>query len=265
MAEAVPVFVPQPIRIRKIEIDRPWSWLAKGWQDLRATPAVGIGYGVLAAITSCLLTFGLIAMDMIYLLLPLAAGFLLVGPLLTVGLYETSRRNEQGLPTSLFDALLAFRRNALQIALMGVALMIFFFAWIRIATLLFFLYWGLEPPSVESLIVDTFLSPKGWPFLVIGTAIGGVLAFLAFSISVVSIPLLLDREDANVIEAIATSVRAVQANFGPLLLWAVLIAVFTVFGLVTAYLGLIVTLPLIGHASWHAYRDLVEFGAPGAA
>lgn len=265
MAEAVPVFVPQPIRIRKIEIDRPWSWLAKGWQDLRATPAVGLAYGVLAAVTGYLLTFGLIAVDMIYLLLPLAAGFLLVGPLLTVGLYETSRRSEQGLPTSLFDALLAFRRNALQIALMGVALMIFFFAWIRIATLLFFLYWGLEPPSVENLIVDTFLSPKGWPFLVIGTAIGGVLAFLAFSISVVSIPLLLDREDANVIEAIAASVRAVQANFGPMLLWAGLIAVFVVFGLVTAYLGLIVTLPVIGHASWHAYRDLVEFGEPGAA
>lgn len=265
MAEAVPVFVPQAIRVRRIEIDRPWAWLAKGWQDMRRTPGVSLAYGILAAITGYLLTFGLIAMDMLYLVLPLAAGFLLVGPILTVGLYEASRRNEQGLPTSLLDALLAFRRNAMQIALMGVALLILFFAWIRIASLLFFLYWGLEPPSVENLLVETFLSPKGWPFLIIGTAIGAVLAFLAFSISVVAIPLLLDREEANVIEAIATSVRAVQANFGPLLFWAVLIAVFVVFGLVTAYLGLIVTLPLVGHASWHAYRDLVEFDERPAA
>lgn len=265
MAEAVPVFVPQMIRIRRIEPDRPWAWLARGWQDFRRNPSIGVVYGILAAVTGYFLTFGLIALDMPYLVVPLASGFLLVGPLLTVGLYETSRRSEQGLPTSLFDALFAFRRNALQIALVGVALMIFFFAWIRIASLLFFLYWGLEPPSVENLIIDTFFSPRGWPFLVLGTAIGAVLAFVAFSISVVSIPLLLDREEANVIEAIAASMRTVQANFGPMLLWAALIAVFIVFGLVTAYLGLIVTLPVIGHASWHAYRDLVEFGERAAS
>lgn len=264
MAEAVPVFAPQPIRIRRIEVDRPWSWLAKGWQDLRRAPAIGLAYGALAAITGYVLVLGLISVGMLYLVLPLAAGFLLVGPLLTVGLYETSRRAEQGLPTSFFQALLAFRRNAMQIGLMGVALLIFFFAWVRIASLLFFLYWGIEPPSVENLVAETFLSPRGWPFLVIGTAIGAVLALLAYSISVVSIPLLLDREEANVIEAIAASVRAVQTNPAAMLLWAALIAIFVGFGLVTAFLGLVVTLPVIGHASWHAYRDLVEFGESGA-
>jgi uncharacterized membrane protein len=94
---------------------------------------------------------------------------------------------------------------------------------------------------------------------VIGSAIGAVFAFVAFSISVVSIPLLLDRPESNVIEAIATSVRSVQANLLPLLLWGALIVVFTLAGLVTLYLGLIVTLPLIGHASWHAYRDIVAY------
>ncbi len=260
MAEAVPVFVAQSIHIRRIDLDRPWSWLARGWNDLRQQPAVGITYGILAVVTGYVLTLALLFADMIYLLLPVTSGFFLVGPVLVVGLYEVSRRNEQGLPTTLWEAFTAFRRNALQIALMGVALLLFHFLWIRIAALLFFLYFGLEPPSVENLIVDTFLSPRGWPFLVIGTVIGGILAFVAYSLSVIAIPMLLDRPDASVIEAIAASVRAVQTNFAPMLLWAAIIVVFTGFGLALAYLGLVVTLPLIGHASWHAYRDLVSFG-----
>ena len=131
--------------------------------------------------------------------------------------------------------------------------------WSRVAAVLFFLYFGLEPPDFSNLFVSTFLSADSWPFLVIGSAIGAVFALFTFSISVISIPFLLDRRSSNVIEAIATSVRAVQANFMPLLLWAGLIVVFTLAGLVTLYLGLIVTLPLIGHATWHAYRDIVAY------
>lgn len=258
MAEAVPVFTgPAPV-IRRIELDRPWRWLAAGWQDMRRTPVVSYSYGVLAAITGYLLTLGLYAAGLVHLILPLVAGFLIVGPILAVGLYEASRRGEQGQDTTLGQALSAFRRNGSQIALMGVALMLLAFAWIRIAALIFMLYWGLEPPSFEDLVVNTFLRPSALPFLVFGTAVGGALALLAFAISVISIPFLLDREEANVIDAIATSFRAVQANFAPLLFWAVLIVVFVAAGLLTLYLGLIVALPLIGHASWHAYRDLVE-------
>ena len=258
-AEVVPVYVSPAPAIRKIELDRPWQWLVQGWQDLRRAPAVSFTYGALAAVTGYVLTFGLIWADMLYLVLPLAAGFLIVGPILTVGLYEVSRRAELGESTSLLEALGAFRRNASQIGLMGVALMLLMFAWARIAALIFFLYFGLEPPSFENLIASTFLQPDTIPFLFFGTAVGGVMALLAFSISVVSIPLLLDRPQANVIDAIATSFRTVQTNPAPMLFWAVLIAGFTAAGLVTLYLGLIVTLPLIGHATWHAYRDLVIF------
>ena len=174
-------------------------------------------------------------------------------------MYEVSRRAELGESTTLAQALGAFHRNGSQIALMGVALMLLMFAWARIAALIFFLYFGLEPPSFENLIASTFLQADTLPFLVFGTAVGGAMALLAFSISVVSIPLLLDRPQANVIDAIATSFRTVQTNFVPMLFWAVLIAGFTAAGLATLYLGLIVTLPLIGHATWHAYRDLVSF------
>ena len=159
---------------------------------------------------------------------------------------------------TLAQALAAFRRNGSQIALVGVALLLIMFAWARLAAMIFFLYFGLQPPSFENLIVATFLQADTLPFLVVGTLIGGALALLTFSISVVSIPLLLDRPQANVVDAIATSFRTVQTNFLPMLFWGALIVLFTAAGLVTLYLGLIVTLPLIGHATWHAYRDLVE-------
>jgi uncharacterized membrane protein len=258
MAEAVRALAGASPAIRKIELDRPWSWLAAGWQDMRRTPAVSYTYGALAAITGYVLTLGLLGLGLVYLVLPLVAGFLIVGPILAVGLYEASRRGEQGHGTTLMEALGAFRRNASQIALMGVALMLLAFAWIRAAGIIFMLYWGLEPPSFEDLVVNTFLRPEALPFLILGTVVGGLLALIAFSLSVISIPFLLDREDSNVIEAIATSFRAVQTNPAPLLFWAALIVVFVAAGLLTLYLGLVVVLPLIGHASWHAYRDLVD-------
>lgn len=260
MAEdVVPVFAQTGMKVRKLEMDQPWTWLRKGWQDCLKTPGVSFTYGVLAAVTGYIITWGLFAFDQVYLVLPFVAGFLIVGPILVVGLYEASRRSEQGLRTTLAEALGAFKRNTSQIALMGVALLLFMIFWSRVAALLFLLYFGGNPPDFSNLFVATFLTASSWPFLVIGSAIGGAFAFAAFSISVVSIPLLLDRPESNVIEAIATSVRAVQANLMPLLLWGALIVVFTLAGLITLYLGLIVTLPLIGHATWHAYRDIVAY------
>jgi uncharacterized membrane protein len=261
MAQAVPVFTTESPRIRKIELDRPWAWLAAGWRDLQRAPVVSLSYGVIFAIVGYAITLGLWLSGLTYLVLPLVCGFIIVGPLLAVGLYEVSRRLDAGEPVSLNVAVLAWSRNASQIGLMGIALMLLLFAWIRIAALLFMLFYGLAPPSLETLVGDTFLSPEGLPFLITGTIIGAVLAGLAFAISVVSIPLLLDRPDANVITAIATSIVAVKENPGTLLFWGVLIAGFVGAGLVTLYLGLIVTLPLIGHATWHAYRDLVEHEA----
>ncbi len=262
-ADTVPVYASPMPAIRKIELDRPWQWLVKGWQDMRQAPVVSYTYGVLAAITGYVLLVGLLWLDLLYLLLPMTAGFLIVGPILTVGLYEVSRRAELGERTTLAEALGAFRRNASQIALVGMALLLLMFTWARLAAMIFFLYFGLQPPSFENLIVATFLEADTLPFLIVGTLVGGVLALLTYSISVVSIPLLLDRPQANVIDAIATSFRTVQANFLPMLFWAVLIVVFTAAGLVTLFLGLIVTLPLIGHATWHAYRDLVSFPDAG--
>jgi uncharacterized membrane protein len=258
MAEAVPVGAPAP-RIRTVELERPWAWLASGWRDLVGAPVVSLAYGVLFALIGWALTFGLWWLNAIYLILPLGAGFLILGPILAVGLYEVSRRRQRGEPATLAAALAAFRVNSSQIAFMGVTLLLLFLAWIRLAVLIFFLFFGLRPPSLQDFVGQVFFSAGSLPFLIFGTAVGAVLAGLAFGLSAVSLPLLLDRPDEHVVTAIATSFKAVLDNPATMLFWAVLIVVFVGAGLVTFYLGLIVALPLIGYASWHAYRDIVEF------
>ena len=257
MAEATAIpSSPGSIDIRKIPLDRPWSWLAKGFADLRQAPAVSLGYGLLFALAGYLLTFGLWSLGWLYLTLPLAAGFLIVGPLFAVGLYEVSRRLQAGEPVSFADTLSAWQRNGGQIGLMGIALLLLMFAWLRLAAMIFMLFFGLEPPSLDQLVQQTVLSPDALPFLITGTIVGAILALIAFAISVISIPLLLDRPEANVVTAITTSIDAVKTNPTPMLFWGVLVVLFVGAGLATFLLGLIVALPLIGHASWHAYRDL---------
>ena len=254
-ASATPANTTAPI-LSKVPLDRPWTWLAKGFSDLRKAPVVSLGYGLIFVLAGYLLTLGLWSLGWLYLTLPLAAGFLIVGPLFAVGLYEVSRRLQAGKPVTFADTFAAWKRNGGQIGLMGVALLLLMFAWLRLAALIFMLFFGLEPPALEQLVQQTVLSPDALPFLVTGTVVGAALAAFAFAISVISIPLLLDRPDANVVTAITTSIDAVKTNPGPMLFWAVLIVLFVGAGLATLLLGLIVTLPLIGHASWHAYRDL---------
>jgi len=242
--------------VQKVTVDQPWTWLSKGWRDFSRAWQVSLFYGASFVVVSFLLTLCLWLTDLLYLLLPLAAGFMFLGPVVCVGLYEVSRRLGRGQAVTLRDAILAWRENAGSFAVMGLVLMLFLLAWIRIAFLIFALFFGARPPSWDHLITTLFFSTDGIPFLIVGTAAGGVLAVVAFAISAVAMPLLLDR-DVGVLRAMTTSVAAVARNWRVLIGWAALIVLFTAAGLVTAYVGLAVTLPLIGHASWHAYRDLV--------
>jgi uncharacterized membrane protein len=243
--------------IRRIELDRPWLWLAQGWRDLTRAPLVSVGLGLVFALVSWLLTFGLWWGGYLYLVLPMATGFMIVGPILAIEFYEISRRLAAGERVTLVAAFAVFRRNPRQIAVMGFILLLVLLTWIRIAAMIFMLYWGLEPPSFRDLIVSTFLQVSSLPFLIVGVGVGGLFAFLAFAISAVSIPMLADRPRVDAITAIVTSVRVVRENPGPMLLWAALIAAATGIGLATLYLGLIVVVPLLGYATWHAYRDVV--------
>lgn len=256
MSQTVPVFGQTQPSVRKVDLDRPWTWLGRGWNDLKRAPQVSLAYGGLLAAVSLAIALILWLADAFYLLLPLTAGFALIAPLLAVGLYDTSRRLDAGLPVSLKQALLAWRLNPGQLALLGLVLGLLHLAWIRVATLLYAVFFSTQAPSLSQLIDNLLFSSVSLPFLIIGTLLGFALAALAFAIAVISIPMLVDR-DTNVFAAIATSFVAVSENQRPMALWAVLIAGFTAFGLVTFFVGLALVVPLVGHATWHCYRDVV--------
>ena len=257
MSNTFPVFTTPSPRIRRVPVDRPWLWLARGWSDLANAPGISLAYGGGFVVFSFVLTLGLLLAELPYLILPLAAGFMLVAPLLAVGLYEISRRLETGDRPTLMQAATARRRNALQISLLGLVLMLFHLAWVRIASLLFALFFVDTAPSLPRLLDMLLFSPTSLSFLVLGTLVGAILAAAVFTLAAVSIPMLLDRE-VSVVTAIATSVTAVLLNWQAMALWAALIVIFTALGIATMYLGLAVAMPLVGLASWHAYRDLVE-------
>jgi uncharacterized membrane protein len=258
MSDVIAVFPEPGPRVRRVPVDRPWLWLARGWADMLRVPRLSLAVGAVIAAVSIGLKIGTVVTGAVYLALPLTAGFFFVAPLVAVGLYEISRRLGVGEAVAGWDLLLlAWRRNGAQIALLGLVLVLAHLVWVRIATLLFALFFAGANPTLERLFDALVFSPVSVSFLLTGTIIGLVLGAAIFSISVISIPMLVDR-DVGVITAMATSLTAVRANVPAMALWAVLIVIFTGIGLATFYVGLIVVLPLLGHASWHAYKDVVE-------
>ncbi len=261
MSDSIAVFrAPQP-HIRRVPVDRPWVWLAAGWRDLLAAPRTSLAYGLALVVVGWLAVALLLLFDLPYLVLPLGAGFFFVGPFVAVGLYEVSRRLETGLLVDGETTLFAWRRNPGQIALMGLLLLFFNLAWMRLAQLLFARFERRTVPSWDRFADLAWYSARSLPFLGLGVALGAALAAAAFAIGAFSIPYLLDRRNSNLFEAIATSVAVVRLNPRPMLLWAVLIVFLIAIGMVPGLVGLVLTLPLVAHATWHAYRDIVRFDA----
>lgn len=244
--------------IRGVPPDRPWTWLAAGWRDLMANPQVGFFYGGALTLAGWVLGLLLLWAKTAWAFLPVSAGFFMVAPILAAGLYEASRLRAAGQPVTFSACLRGFTRNGGQLAFMGVVLVVLHLFWVRVAALVFMLMFGINfAPSIETLPMAMLRSDMLLPFLLVGTGAGAVLAAVAFAISAVSIPMLVDR-DVSAMEAITVSIRAVTTNPGPMLFWAGLIVVFTAFAMVPFFLGLALVIPLVGHATWHAYRDLVQ-------
>jgi uncharacterized membrane protein len=246
------------IKVERVAFDAPWAWLAAGWRDLWVAPRISLAYGAVFAAVSMGLTLALKAGGLEALVLSLGGGFLLIGPIAAIGLYETSRRIEAGQSLTLRDIARAAFRAPGQLGFFGAILAFAYFVWLQLALLLFMLFLGNKPlPPASEFIPTLLFTPHGLGLLVSGTVIGGALAFLVFAISAISVPLLMTRR-LDAVTAIGASVAAVRLNPKAMMLWAALIAGFMALGIATLSVGLVIAFPLIGHATWHACRDLVR-------
>ncbi|UTP40836.1 DUF2189 domain-containing protein [Phenylobacterium sp. LH3H17] len=243
--------------IRTVALTEPFGWLADGWRDLMKAPGPLLFYGLCIAIASLALCYGVYVTNGAFWVMALTAGFVIIAPVLAMGPYEAGRRLDQGERPRLGQILFvrsAFRQD---VAYLSLLLVLIYFFWGRVAQIVYGLSTYQIHRDVDSLIAFAIGSSDGRSMLLAGTVTGGILAFAAYSLVVVSAPMLLNP-NSNVFAAVATSVRAVNANFFPLLLWAVIITALLLLSAATGFLALVVIFPWLGLASWRAYRSLTD-------
>lgn len=249
-----PLRRPSPFpAIRQVGLGAPWRWLGAGVRDLRRAPRASLFYGSAFALMGWLIW--LVFKHAYQYTSALTAGFLLMGPFVCTGLYDISRRLERGESPSLALSLVAWRANLGAFSLFSLMLTIVTLVWARASLVTFALFFSSGMPTLDNFVARV-VTTDHWDFIATYFAVGSLFAAIVFAISVVSVPMMLDRGTDTVVAAL-TSVRALFENFAPLLLWAVLIVVVIGAGFATLFVGLIVAAPVIGHATWHAYRDLV--------
>jgi uncharacterized membrane protein len=242
--------------IRAVPVTAPFSWLAAGLRDLRRAPAASLAYGAVFAAMGGLIA--LVFRHAYELLTALVAGFLLLGPFLATGLYDISRRLERGEPVQLLSTAVAWRSNLGAFSLFALVLTIVMLVWARASLVTFALFFSGGMPTLKSF-VGQVVSLEHADFVATYLAVGAVFATVVFAISVVSVPMMLDRGTDTIVAAL-NSVRALFANPVPLAIWAMIIVLVVAAGFATFFVGLTIAVPIIGHATWHAYRALVTEG-----
>ena len=231
--------------------------LAKGIRDFQAYPGFGLFFGGIYMVGGWLVLAAGFLWNMNYLVYPLAAGFVLIGPFVAVGLYEVSRRRETGEPLT-WGAILGavYAQSGKEISWMAFVTLFIFMVWMYQVRLLIALFFGVSGMPAGSFPSILFTSADGLAFLAVGHIIGAVLAVLVFSLTVVSFPLLLDRP-VDFVTAMITSVKSVVTNPIPMIGWALTVTLLLMVASMPAFVGLLVVLPILGHTTWHLYRRLV--------
>jgi uncharacterized membrane protein len=246
-------------QVRKISLSDLRIALSQGIDDFTAMPSFAIFLCVIYPVVGLFLGGLVLRYNVLPLLFPLVAGFALLGPFAAVGLYELSRRRELGLDSSWEHAFDVFRSPARWSVLgLGFLLMLLFIAWLGVAQSLYnFSFGDTAPASIGAFAHALFYTPAGWSLVVWGNLLGLVFAVVALSVGVVSFPLLIDR-NVSLPVAMLTSIRAVVANPVTLAVWGLFVAVALVVGSLPFLAGLAVVMPILGHASWHLYRRIVQ-------
>ncbi|MGV8953712.1 MAG: DUF2189 domain-containing protein [Cypionkella sp.] len=260
MLEPIPAIEPRyrsPDRFaRALPKGAALGWLAAGWADLCRNPAQSLIYGVAVFAVSALVILGLIWVDLPSLIFPALSGFLVIGPLLAMGLYEKSRRLHTAAPASLTQMLLVRAASGGQLAFAGLLSCLLIMLWLRAADLLYALFFGMQPfPGFDALPAQLLTTPRGWALIATGSAIGGLFAAFALAINLFSIPMMLERR-VDALTALGTSFAMTTQNLRAVLPWGAVVALGFALSVATGLLGLIVIFPLLGHGTWHAWVAL---------
>lgn len=244
--------------IRSIGIADLHRALRLGWEDFKAVPSHAIILCLIYPVVGLVLARLVHGYSVLPLLFPLAAGFALLGPFAAIGLYELSRRREAGESASAWDAFDVFRSPSFGAMLaLGALLLALFVAWIMTAQAVYTAAFGYETAaSIPDFGKHALTTPQGWWLIVVGCGVGFLFALAALCVSVISFPIMLDRH-AGAGEAIATSIQTVLRNPVPMAAWGLIVAVLLVAGTIPFFLGLAVVIPLLGHATWHLYREVI--------
>ena len=244
--------------VRKIGIADLKDALVEGIDDFRAMPTHAIFLGIIYPV-GAIIVAQLTLNDLFHLFFPLAAGFALLGPVAALGLYELSRRRELGMGASWTHAFGVLRsRSIVGIVTLGALLVVVFLVWVAFCHALYVATFGVAPPaSIPNFVHRLFTTREGWTLILVGNGVGFLFAVFVLMISVVSFPLLLDRNVGAGV-AMLTSIRVMLANPVTMALWGLMIAVLLVIGSLPLFIGLAVVMPVLGHSTWHLYRKVVE-------
>ncbi|WP_438971225.1 DUF2189 domain-containing protein [Methylophaga sp.] len=247
--------IPSQFSIQRVAFLRPFRWLFQGWQDFLAHPGASIAHGLI--VTSIFAVALLLTSHHIYVLAAVISGFMLVGPIMAAGLCEISRRKETGETISFDTSLNGLGRNQHALVRFSSILLGFSVLWFALSALVLMATIGNVAPALDQAFWGNFFDHMTPTQLVLYLVVGGLLASMVFVLSVVSVPAIIDSS-INALDALFISMKVVATNIPTMLVWAGLIALLAGLGIATFLIGMIVIYPLLGHASWHAYRDLVS-------
>ncbi len=235
---------------RMLKAGAPIGWIRLGWRDLRRAPGASLSYGAILVICSYLIAFLAVTFGNLAVLIALLSGFIFLGPVLAMAFYETSLQLQRGKIPTLTDSLRRSLRHLGDQMVFAVILLIIFLIWARAASMIHVFFPAVGSPDLADLAT----------FLAIGTVVGSLFAAFVFCISAFSLPMIVDRK-ADMVTAVVTSFNAVLRNKPAMIVWALLIIAAVAAGFVTGFIGFAVTLPLIGHATWHAYQETIDSSA----